>query len=225
MPELNIISAPSTEQELIARVRSITGKTIEQLARVYGLTVPSDQGGHKGWVGELVERCLGATACSRAEPDFQLIGVELKTIPINRHGNPKESTYVCTVTLSETTGLQWETSVVRKKLARVLWLPIESDSTIPLAKRRLGNGFLWSPDKEQEDILRSDWEEIMELVSTGELDRVSSAMGQYLQVRPKAANAASRGISFSSEGIQTTTLPRGFYLRSSFTRAILASCR
>jgi len=220
-----IITAPATEQELAARVKSIAGRTVESLARSFNLAVPPDQGGHKGWVGELAERCLGATASSLAEPDFQRIGIELKTIPINRHGKPKESTYVCTLSLSDTAGLKWETCTVRKKLSRVLWLPIESDSSIPLAKRRFGSGFFWSPDSRQESILRNDWEEIMELVGTGELDRVSSSMGQYLQIRPKAANAASAGRSYSAEGTVMATLPRGFYLRSSFTGSILAGHR
>lgn len=215
------IPAPASESELVQRAAHLTGKTIAHVATELGLSFPADQRGNKGWTGQLAEHYLGASAASLAEPDFRLIGVELKTIPLNRHGRPAESTYVCTLGLNETTGLLWANSVVHKKLARVLWLPIESDATIPYPQRRFGNARLWSPTPEDEAILANDWEEIMELVCTGSLDKLDSRQGRYLQVRPKAANAASLGRSWSDAGIPEQTLPRGFYLRSRFTAQVL----
>jgi len=215
------IPAPATEQELLERVGLLAGKTIGRVAVELELAAPSDQKRNKGWTGQLAEHYLGATASTLSEPDFQLIGVELKTLPVNRQGNPAESTYVCTLALDQTIGSSWESSAVRKKLSRVLWLPIESDQTIPYTHRRFGTAILWSPTPEQESVLKNDWEEIMELVSTGNLDKVSSSQGRYLQIRPKAANAASLGKSYSSEGIPNQSLPRGFYLRSLFTRTVL----
>ena len=208
--------APESEAELLARCRALAGKTLGQVARELAVAVPPDQKRHKGWTGELAERCLGATASTRAEPDFQLLGVELKTVPIDRRGLPRESTYICTLTLSELTGASWRNSTVKKKLTRVLWLPVEADPALPLRQRRFGEARIWGPTPEQESVLETDWEEIMELVTTGELDRLSSSQGRYLQVRPKAANAAALG-----PYDQGMTLPRGFYLRSSFTRTIL----
>lgn len=199
----------------------LAGKTISRVATELDLIAPADQKRHKGWTGKLAELYLGATASTLAEPDFQQIGVELKTIPLNRHGRPAESTYVCTVTLATTTGLHWEASVVRQKLARVLWLPVESEKSIPYPQRRFGTAMLWSPDADQEAVLKNDWEEIMELVCTGGLDRISSRQGRYLQIRPKAANAVALGRSWSTEGVPEHTLPRGFYLRSSFTAMLL----
>src|SRR5262245_63735628 len=80
----------------------------------------------KGWAGGLIEAALGASASSRSEPDFQLIGVELKTIPVDRAGVPTESTYVCTVPLAGTDDPRWEASKVHLKLRRVLWMPLEA---------------------------------------------------------------------------------------------------
>lgn len=212
--------APTSEQELLIRADNLAGKTIYNIATQLGLIVPENQKHHKGWTGNLAELFLGATALNRSEPDFQNIGVELKTIPMSKPGIPKESTYVCTLNLTETIGISWSTSSVYKKLKRVLWLPVESGPSIPLKDRRFGSAILWSPNKSQEKTLKNDWEEIMELVSTGELDMISSSLGSYLQIRPKAANARSLGKSISQEGRKTTTLPRGFYLRTSFTRTL-----
>ncbi len=205
------------------RVGRLTGKTIAQAAAELGLVAPADQRRNKGWTGQLAERYLGATASTLAEPDFQQIGVELKTVPMRHAGQPAESTYVCTVSLSAIIGTRWETSIVRKKLTRVLWLPIESGRAIPYPQRRFGSAQLWSPDSKQESVLQNDWEEIMDLVVTGNLDKVSSVQGRYLQIRPKAANAVALGKAWSNEGTATYTLPRGFYLRSSFTRIILGN--
>lgn len=217
-----VIPAPATEPELLERARLLAGKTISRVAAELQLIAPPDQTRNKGWTGQLAEMYLGATASTLSEPDFQLIGVELKTLPVNRLGNPAESTYVCTLALDLTTGTTWESSVVKNKLSRVLWLPIESDQTIPYTHRRFGTAILWSPTPDQEAVLKNDWEEIMDLVSTGNLDKVSSSLGRYLQIRPKAANAASLGNSYSSEGIPNQSLPRGFYLRSLFTRSVIS---
>ncbi len=214
------ISAPTSENELLERTTRLAGKTIAQVAQQLGVRVPENQNHHKGWVGNLAETCLGATAKNQSEPDFQFIGVELKTVPMTRPGIPKESTYICTLNLTETTGISWEKSTVYKKLNHILWLPVESDPAIALKERRFGSAILWRPNPEQQFQLKNDWEEIMELVSLGELDKLSSSIGTYLQVRPKAANAKSLGRSYTEDGRPGTTLPRGFYLRTSFTRSI-----
>jgi DNA mismatch repair protein MutH len=214
------IIPPATELELTDCASLLCGKTIASIADQLGLLVPSDQMHNKGWVGNLAELFLGATASTQSEPDFQKIAVELKTVPMSKPGLPKESTYVCTVNLTESINSSWKDSAVYRKLRRVLWLPVESDQSIPLRDRRFGNAILWSPDNHQEDTLKKDWEEIMELVTLGELDKLSASLGTYLQVRPKAANANSLGRSYDEDGRPTTTLPRGFYLRTSFTRTL-----
>ena len=213
---------PRSEADLLQRVNNLSGKTFQQVAREIGITVPPDQKYAKGWVGEVSEIYLGATAASLPEPDFQYINIELKTIPIGRNGAPRESTYVCTVPLVNIVDLHWEDSPVRRKLSRVLWLPVEGDHSISFAHRRFGSAFIWSPDAEEESILRNDWEELMEMVSMGTLDGISSFHGQYLQIRPKAANAGALGKAFDNDGVAMETLPRGFYLRALFTKKLLA---
>lgn len=214
--------APHSEQELLDRARGIAGLTLAELAARLGCAVPRSPVRAKGWFGQLVERALGATAASLPEPDFQYLGVELKTLPLNRQRRPKESTYVCTVPLAENSGLTWHTSLVYAKLKRVLWLPVEGDRDIPLEARRIGTPLLWSPDSEQEEVLRQDWEELMDMVVLGQLDQIGARHGTYLQIRPKAANGRALCRTSDSQGDAAWTLPRGFYLRSQFTAQILS---
>ncbi len=174
---LNEVYGPSSEAMLLQRAGDIAGGTLGELATRYGWPVPQTLRHAKGWTGELIERALGATAGPRAGPDFAHLGVELKTIPVARDGRPRESTYVCTVTLSGHEGSTWENSPVRRKLQRVLWMPVEAEPEITIARRRIGSPLLWTPDPDEESMLRADWEELMEMVCLGQLHLVTARHG------------------------------------------------
>ncbi len=216
-----VVPPPTSEHELLQRAHALAGLTLTQLAALHNQCLPADLRNAKGWFGQLVELQLGATAASLPQPDFQQISVELKTLPINRHGETKETTYVCSVPLDGDAAMYWEESWVCKKLQRVLWLPIEADPQIAIAQRRIGTAILWSPSTQDTAILKQDWEEIMELISTGRIDQISAHIGTYLQVRPKAANSKALRRSHDEDGEAIQTLPRGFYLRTQFTQKIL----
>lgn len=215
-------TAPQSEAELMQRVDQIAGMDLTMLASRLGLTPPSTLLHHKGWAGQLLEKILGADAGSLAEPDFRQIGVEMKTLPVNRSGKPIESTYVCTVPL-QSLDQNWASSWVRNKLKRVLWIPIEGDRDIPVHCRRIGHGVLWSPSTQQETVLRQDWEELMDMVCLGGIEKITAKQGIYLQIRPKAADSTVKTQAVGSSGEKILTHPRGFYLRTRFTEEILDS--
>jgi len=220
-----MIHPPESEAELLDRAWNIAGISLGELAANLDLKTPENLLHNKGWIGETLELVLGATAGSKPEPDFQLIGVELKTIPIKiinqKNRRPKESTHVCTVPMINTQGMRWENSLVKEKLSRVLWIPVEYSDQIKLADRKIGSPLLWSPTLAEEELLRTDWEEFMELISLGELDQITAHLGEALQIRPKAANSRALAESVGKEGERTKALPRGFYLRTSFTASLL----
>jgi DNA mismatch repair protein MutH len=193
-----------------------------QVAAEHGVTPPLDLRRAKGFAGQLLERALGASAGSRGEPDFRALGVELKSLPVDRSGRPCESTFVCTIALSAIGDGEWETSLVRRKLARVLWIPIEGSRDIPPAKRRIGEPLLWSPSPEEEAALRFDWEELAGIIGRGDVEAVTGHLGQWLQVRPKARDGRARRRGTDTDGAFFKTLPRGFYLRARFTERLLA---
>ncbi len=168
-----------------------------------------------------MEFVLGATAASRAEPDFVHLGVELKTLPVDAFGKPRESTYVCTAPLDGDRDPSWEQSWVRKKLRRVLWVPIVG--TGPMPERRVGTAFLWTPSPEQDALLRADWEAAADLIASGETWHLGGRHGQVLQLRPKAASSRDRTWVIGAEGTPTAVMPRGWYLRPAFTGGLVAS--
>jgi DNA mismatch repair protein MutH len=217
----SVVLPPTSESQLLERARALEGQTLAALAGRFGIEAPPDLKRHKGWVGQLVERLLGADAASRDEPDFRGLGIELKTLPIDRRGVPCESTFVCTVPLHEVGETDWRASRVRRKLARVLWVVVQGDRDVPVPVRRVGAALLWAPSAEQERALEADWEEIAGLIGRGDIDGITARIGQFLQMRPKAAHSRVRRRTIDAEGELSMTMPRGFYLRATFTRAIV----
>lgn len=219
---LPCIVPPASEAELLARATALVGRSLGELAQHVGIAPPGASRHAKGYAGALLEYLLGADAGPRPLPDFSALGIELKSIPVNAAGQPVESTFLCVAPVRGATGLRFEDSPVWKKLARVLWIPVEAEPALPLAARRLGWPLLWSPDAADLRTLREDWEELMELLTAGGLDALDARVGRFLQVRPKAANARALTASHDGTGVPAATLPRGFYLRTRFTRRVLA---
>lgn len=212
---------PQTEHELLERCYFIEGMTFAQLGAQVDLSIPHDASQRKGWIGQVLERILGADAGNQAEPDFRSLSVELKTLPIGSNGMPTESTYITSISLLTIHKQSWHTSECYNKLKRILWFPIEGDTQIPFAQRRVGRGFIWSPDSLQESMLAADWEYLTTQISTGYLETLDATAGDYLQIRPKGANGKSLCYCYDAEGNKVKTLPRGFYLRSRFTKSLL----
>lgn len=212
---------PQSESELMERAQSIAGQSLATLAESLRTAVRTDSRRAKGWAGQLLEAFLGASAGSLSEPDFQNIGVELKTIPVGADGAPRESTYVCSVPLMDGAAARWQDSSVYRKLARVLWVPIVSSAGNVPGDRIIGSPLLWSPSAQQAAALEADWQELMDMVCMGALENISAHHGICLQIRPKAADSRARRWGIGESGESVRTLPRGFYLRPSFTRAIL----
>ena len=214
-------AAPASVEELLENCRKLAGLTLAELARQTQTDLPFSPIHAKGWVGQQVEKFLGASAGSKAEPDFPNLGIELKTLPLNANGQPQESTYVCHIQLMALKQQSWSQAWVNKKLQRVLWLPYEASKKIEYGKRKIGHAILWQPDPRQARQLQQDWEEIMDKLCMGEQQQLSAHHGQVLQVRPKAANARSLTQAYDENGQLCQTLPLGFYLRPDFTRSII----
>lgn len=210
-----------TEQELLDKAHWLAGFTLGEIAQQLNTAVPPDLRRDKGWVGQLIETALGAKAGSKPEQDFAHLNIELKTIPINAKGFPLETTFVSLAPLTQNHGITWQTSHVRHKLQRVLWIPVEGSRDIPLADRHIGQPILWSPSAEQERQLQQDWEELMELIVFGRLSEINATLGEVMQLRPKGRNNQAQTSAVNEHGEAVRSLPLGFYLRKQFTAEIL----
>lgn len=205
-----------SEGELIRRMEALRGCTLGALAYAHGAPATFS----KGWTGMLLERVLGATAGSRAIPDFPALGIELKTASVDALGRPLESTFVASLDLAQADH-RWETSAVRKKLARVAWVVV--DASPPLFDRRCVDAFVWSPSSREEGRLREDYEDIVDLLQEG--FAVRATIGTALQLRPKGRDSGHLRRAVNEDGESSRAPPRAFYLRRSFVAELLASHR
>lgn len=213
--------APLSEIELLNRANSLAGLPLGLLAEHAGWRTPDNLSRAKGWAGQLIELYLGADAGSRPEQDFVHLGIELKTIPLDERGKPLETTFVCVTPLTHLNGESWQTCNVRNKLQKVLWIPLDGRRDVPVAERCVGTPLLWQPDDEDDALLRADWEELTELIVMGQVQQITARHGQALQLRPKAANGKALTTAIGPDGRLIETRPRGYYLKTSFTRRIL----
>ena len=199
---------PASVDELLGRAHALEGRRLTDL----GLEAGGDGARTKGKVGELLERVLGATGVG-AELDFPGLGVEMKTVPFEG-GRVVESTFVCALQLMGADRAEFETSWVRRKLGRVLWVPVHERQTV-------GKALLWSPTAEQEAALKDDFDEIVGRIAIGDIEDLSAHVGRYMQLRPKAATGSVRTQAPGRDGDLVSTVPRGFYLRARFVEGIL----
>ncbi len=216
---------PASLEELLARARSLDGLSLGALAARLALPpLPDDPRRCKGRAGELLEHALGASAGSLDLPDFPELGVELKSIPLDRLGRVRESTFVCALDLGETEREEWERSRLWRKLRAVLFVPVQASSPrLAPAARRLGTARLWRPSAEEEETLRADWLALTGRIAVGGIEAVDARLGEALQIRPKARRSERTASGRGPEGELVPTVPRGFYLRARFTERVLWS--
>lgn len=221
--------------QILKKAQSLRGFTLDQLTEYLSINTPKSLIHAKGLTGQIIEVLLGANAKSLPIPDFPELNLEIKTIPITSNNIPLETTYICTAPLlpkvnlgskasnniDHTNYFDFKQSVVYKKLAHVLWVPIISPDKNKTINRTIGSAFLWQPSSLEFKQLQTDWLELTQMMFMGELEKVSSHFGEVLQIRPKAADSSITTTGISSSGDKISTLPRGFYLRKCFTQSIL----
>ncbi|HEV3032523.1 MAG TPA: MutH/Sau3AI family endonuclease [Polyangia bacterium] len=216
-------SRERTLEALLAHARALVGVELGELADGLGLPVPSGLVRTKGWSGQIIEHELGVAPGGTRGPDFASLGVELKTVPVTPALLPLESTAVCQIDPVAMAAESWEGSYVRAKLARVLFVALEVPAGArSVGERRVAAVRLWSPDAEQERLLRADFELFVRgFFRRGRADDITGHLGAVLQVRPKGRNAADTRDGYDAEGRATRVGKSGFYLRPSFIASIL----
>jgi DNA mismatch repair protein MutH len=210
-------------EALLAHARALVGVTLAELADGLGLPVPVGRVRTKGWPGQIIERELGAGERGGRGPDFAGLGVELKTVPLDGAGAPRESTAVCLIDPVGIAGESWETSYVRRKLSRVLFVGLEVlDREASVGDRRVSMVRLWSPTGGDEQVLRADFEHfVRQYFRRGRAAEITGGEGVALQVRPKGRNALDRQDAYGPDGRPVRIGKCGFYLRPGFVGRIL----
>lgn len=218
---MRLVLPPASEADLLERSKGLIGRTMASIAAEHGVAVPPDLRRHKGWVGDTIERALGAGAGNKQAPDFIRLGVELKTVPLDRHGRPLEATFVTQVAPpAGLLDLCWEGCPTQHKLARLLWVGVDGDRRMPVGDRQVRRAFLWTPTHEQWALIEEDWHELTDLLRMGGAEDVDTTIGEALHCRPKSSTG-DRAWAIDAEGQRVRGTRLGFYLRKAFVAGLL----
>ncbi|HVT06859.1 MAG TPA: MutH/Sau3AI family endonuclease [Polyangia bacterium] len=214
-----------TLEALLAHARALVGVELGDLADALGLPVPVGRVRTKGWSGQVIEHELGVAVGGTRGPDFAALGIELKTVPVRPYTlEPLESTAVCQIDPVAIAGESWDSSYVRLKLARVLFVALAvPEGARSVGERQVAAVRLWSPDAAEEAALRADFELfVREYYRRGRAAEITGHLGAVLQVRPKGRDADDTRDAYDAQGRPTRVGKHGFYLRPAFVARLLA---
>ena len=219
--DVNSLSAPTTFEELQQRLNGILGKSISELSLQVKMPLPIDTVHGKGFTGEVIEACLGASAQNLPIPDFPYLGLELKIIPLDSNFKALESTFLCHAPLTNIRGLTFENSALYTKIKRVLFVLVNATRDLTFEDRKVLGFFFYTPTQDELQTLKSDFDELYEMVKTGYVDSINARIGQIIQMRPKGADGKALTECIGPEGEIIRTRPRGFYMRRAYTQIII----
>ncbi|MBQ2381059.1 MAG: DNA mismatch repair endonuclease MutH [Succinivibrio sp.] len=212
---------PESFEELIERLNRITGLSISEIAADLNVNLPISTTRGKGFTGELLEVVLGASAKNQSIPDFPELGLELKTLPIDQNFKPLESTFVCHAPLMNVRDLRFENSPLYAKIKRVLFILIDGTKGLEYSEKYIRGYFFYTPTENDLLTLKKDFDELYELIKTGEVESITARIGHIVQLRPKGADGTALTQAIGKDGQIIMTRPRGFYIRRSFTQELI----
>ena len=208
---------------LLAHARALVGTELGEIADNLGLPVPHGQVRTKGWPGQILERELGVEAGGVRGPDFAALGVELKTVPTGADLVPRESTAVCQIDPIAIAAESWETSYVREKLQRVLFVALEvppDDDSV--GARRVAAVRQVALDAVEERALRADFELFVRGYSgAGARTRSPATWARSCRCVPRARTARDLARRLRRRRQPGRVGKCGFYLRPAFVAEIL----
>lgn len=216
----NFTNIIDNENHLLKHAKSMHDHSINDLSIKYNIQLKENKK-NKGYLGNIIENFFGLKNNNKPIKDFDSLGIELKTIPINNRGIPLESTFICSVPLIKNSGLIWNTSYVRYKINRILWVPIEKNKSTNIREYRVKYPFLWSPNYEEEKKIKTDWNEIMDMIVLGKINKINSKYGEVLFVKTKTNSKKNYTQAIGENGQPIFTIPKGFYLRKKFTYLLI----
>lgn len=178
---------------------------------------------YKGGMGNLIEECFfGYKANSNPEPDFPLAGVELKVTPykVNSGKYTAKERLVLTMIdyFSVVNELSFESSHLWKKsqLLLLVWYLYQKEHNT--LDNIIGFVRLFSPPPADLQIIRSDYNKIIQKIRDGKAHELSEGDTLYLGACTKSATSADRRKQpYSTEPAK----PRAFSFKNKYMTYVL----
>lgn len=207
-----------TTSELMDRAMTAEGKTFEEIDKTGRLT-----GKGKGNLGQIVEEGIFEYEVNNNPlPDFENLGVELKVTPIKQNKNgtlsAKERLVLNIINYMEEYNFTFETSSFWTKNQRLLIMFYLWKKEEKRKDYRIIKSILFDYPEEDLEIIKDDWEIIVDKIKNGKAHELSEGDTSYLGACTKGANRNSvRQQPFSNEPAKQ----RAFSLKQSYMTTIV----
>jgi len=224
----------TTKDEVLTEAKKILGRSLRSVMSDDGVDIGEIEqrllkygSRRKGLLGELVEEFVfGLDVNNRAEADFNIAGVELKTNPLKEHTVntyvSKERLVFSMINYVEVINEIWETSSFLKKnkvilLMFYLWLKEQDILDYEFKFVHLLDLF---DDISEEDIyqIQKDWEYIVSKIKRGEAHLLSEGDTYYLGACTKAANSR---VVRDQPMARTPAKPRAFSFKQQYLNFLI----
>ena len=190
-----------TEEELIYKARQAEGKTFGEIDK--SGRIENERA--KGHLGQIIEESFfGYEVNSKSEADFAELGIELKVTPVKRNKNKtlsaKERLVLNIINYQAEVDFSFTESSFWRKNKEILMMFYEWVPELKRADYRILKSYLHKFPEEDLEIIKQDWNLIVDKIKAGLAHELSEADTNYLAASTKGANKNSlRSQPFSSQ--------------------------
>ncbi len=208
----------------ILKESSYNDETLYEDSSNYGIT--HENKNRKGGLGELIEERFFHYKCNNdSNPDFDKAGVELKVTPYKVNNNnslsAKERLIITMIDYFAVVNEEFFESHMWKKSKLILLVYYEySKEIINRLDYSINYSKLFTPTKDDLEIIKNDYETIINKIKAGKAHELSESDTLYLGAATKSSNSSNRrGQPFSD----IPAKPRAFSFKASYMTYILNS--
>jgi DNA mismatch repair protein MutH len=177
----------------------------------------------KGKFGQYLEKYyFGLENNSRSEPDFKETGIELKSTSLKKLSNnklsPKERLVLNIINFNEITKETWENSHFLEKNKLILFVMYLFDKDKSFLDYLIKYVHLWELKDTDKEIIRQDWEKIVNKIKENKAHELSEGDTLYL-------GACRKGHKEKPKRYSNSTIPakqRAFSFKTKFMRSIIS---
>ncbi|KXB62566.1 Sau3AI family type II restriction endonuclease [Olsenella sp. DNF00959] len=206
---------PKSIESIIEYAVRLEGHTLREFI---GLQSIDDPHKRRGAFGDALEKdYFNLELNSNPNPDFEEVGLELKSTPLRRNSkgklSAKERLTVGQINYMDIVNERFETSHFLKKINDVLIVSYEWEKNISPVDYVVKLVFRWRIPEEDLPQIRHDWETVVQKIRDGRAEDISCSDTIYLEAATKAANnRVTTEQPFSSIGAK----PRAWAFKRSY---------
>ena len=176
--------------DLVKKAKEIEGLKISDVGKSVGLLDTENRKYTKGKIAAIVEsNFFGIPINSYERPDFENLDVELKVSPLKYVKskdlyNMKERVVLKVMDYNDVYNNEnWENSKLYKKLKKILFVFYIHNNDIPATEWKFVKSLYWTPDNEEIEMIKNDYEIIRNKIINGEIN--SERHNTFLGTCPK----------------------------------------